>query len=153
MYGDIIFKRAKKIDFIDYAEKELAPYNLTNTDYDILKCYASFVKTDIHAKVLLRCQKLTRMSLIMNKRGYPVAPWVTNAVIGAISVNYSGGTYETFVKSSLPRDLRTIIHQSTQSIFTHPMFFRISTKIALRLTGSPIAKPYFSKKTLDRLGL
>lgn len=153
LYGDVVFGKAKLIDFTNYAENELKRYSLTKIDKRILECYSTFITLDTHAKLLLRCQKLTRMSLVMNSRGYPIAPWVTNEVISALSSRNINDTYENFVKLTLPRNLRTIIHQSSQSVFTHPKFVRFVTKVVFRVFKFPIAKPYFSNKTLKRLNL
>lgn len=151
LYGDVIWGKHKKINFQNEFRHHFKEIKLSPVGKKIYDIYKSQIDSNIFYNVLVRAQKLTRMSLVMTKDSKVVAPWVSNEMLQIVNTNMSSIDYSKIVRKFMNKKLKNIFHQSSQSTFTYPKYLRILQKIYFRATFNDISKPYFSNKTLKRL--
>ena len=144
LYGDVIFADNKRTSssFSSYCTILNSTF-LNNTDRLLIAAYDQLPNFEKLNQVLLRCQKLTRFSFEIDKTSKISIPFLDNDVIYLASVGPQKNLYSRLVKLFMEEKLSTIFHQSSCSVFTHPMPLRIITKIYNRFFRTKLSRPYF----------
>ena len=153
LYGDVVFSdQNEKVSFNKYISESLIDITFDNIDYQIIKAYSEINISEKLALVLLRCQKLTKQSLNMSaEQNDSFIPFLKNSVLAQVENCDEKYLYKKIIKSSLSKDLRLILHQTTLSTFTYPEIIRFCQKVFYKLIYTKYSKPYFTKALLNRV--
>jgi asparagine synthetase B (glutamine-hydrolysing) len=153
LYGDVIFSdnnKFKKCAYIEFLEDQ----NIVVTDfYDkmIVNAYNRLPPVPKLYQLLLRAQKLTRMSFTVSEGFNFYTPFVDIDVVFMASNVNNRDFYSKLIKRHMNIQLRNFIHQSTLSYFYHPWILRRITLIMLTVLHSKYRIPYFSSLLLKKL--
>ena len=143
LYGDVVFGR--KLDhwgsFSEYCRRNDVEVT-SETDRLLITAYDGVHVSGKLYQVLLRCQKLTRMSFPLDQSSKFSIPFLDNDVLGIVC-DFDELSYPEFIRRFMPHDLSNVIHQSSLSRFTASLAWRLFSKIIYRVSRSVLAKPYF----------
>lgn len=155
IYGDVVFGETtvSPMTFGEYIHLEKIQID-SDLDEKIVKAYSSLPQSNKLNRILLRCQKLTKVSLhVMNNDFTIISPFLDDRVVAAASAQKMKNLYPVVVKNLMTPELAKILHQTTISHFTHPKFVRYIEKRFNQLTFSRIQIPYYTEKYLSSLGV
>lgn len=156
IYGDVIFAdmdSEETLRYGDYCKKNGVDIS-TDEDMKIIKAYDEFEPNYRLFRVLLRCQKLTRQSLIALQ--YPTkvfSPFLAPDFIFGLSAFRERNLYKGVVKHFLPRRQALILHQSSLSTFILPDFCRFVERQLRKVINPKVRRPYFDVEVLKKIGI
>jgi len=153
LYGDIIFSdKNDKVFFNNLISQSLIDVTFDDIDNQIIKSYSEINISEKLALVLLRCQKMTKQSLNMSaEQNDSFIPFLKNSVLSQVENCDEKYLYKKIIKSTLSKDLRSILHQTTLSTFTYPEIIRFCQKVFYKLIYKKYSKPYFTKSLVNSL--
>jgi hypothetical protein len=152
LYGDVILAdtEIENQTFSEYINSEGVHCN-SAVSLKIAHEYDKIQPNQKLNRVLLRCQKLTRLGLNTIKAEKVACPFVELNLILMASKNTEKNLYRQVVNSLGASEIFTIIHQTTSSYFHHPQVVRLMQKAILKLIRHPYTKPYYTAATIQRL--
>lgn len=155
IYGDVIFgdNIGEVNSFSRYMNSQ--GINAANEiDALVINAYDCLPPYEKLYRILLRCQKLTKVSLHVLNNGFRIiSPFLNDSVVAGASILRQKNMYPSIVRRVMRRNLANIIHQSSLSYFTHPPIMRVCEKRFLKVARRDLAIPYFNEEYLSSLGL
>ncbi len=156
IYGDVIFADSIENECLNYRDfcKNYNIYPYDEEDEKIMQAYSKFRPNYKLFRTLLRCQKLTKQSLIALQ--YPnrvLTPFLDNEIVFGVRTLKEKNIYPRFVKLVLSSKQQSIIHQSSLSTFTLPLSIRLIQRQLYKLIYPEIRTPYFNEKSLCDIGV